>query len=253
MKARHFGFAALLVSSVVHADYPAQVLSLRDSQTKTDRLISKMRTRLGFSAKEGDGSVEASEVKCESILQTHSGLALRLPSGKLLFGRLVHKLVVGGEVSPALIELDSSEGELSHLRLIGQAKASGTSGRISIEFQKLVFATGHAQAIQALALDSTGASGIEAQVVSQKALAIGGAMASGFIAGAASAQQSQNSNAMGFSSIQPTARNSILQGVAQAAADQSKRLIDEATSEKPILIAEAGTAVTVFVQEEVRW
>jgi hypothetical protein len=103
-----------------------------------------------------------------------------------------------------------------------------------------------------VALDTEGAFGLTAQVLNGKALAVAGAMASSFIAGLASGQQSQTTGPFGFSQTQPTGRNAILQGVAQTAADQSKRFIEETTSEKPVLVVEALTPVTVFVQEEVR-
>lgn len=71
--------------------------------------------------------------------------------------------------------------------------------------------------------------------------------------GLAAGQQSQVVGPMGFSQVEPTGRNGVLQGVAQTAAEQSKRLIDDATAEKPVLVVKSGAAVTVWVQEEVRW
>jgi len=90
-------------------------------------------------------------------------------------------------------------------------------------------------------------------VLSQKALSVAGAIASSFVSGLAASQQSVTSNAFGFESTQRSPRNTILGGLAQTAADQSKRLIDEATSEKPVLIVEPNTSVTIMFQEEVRF
>ena len=52
---------------------------------------------------------------------------------------------------------------------------------------------------------------------------------------------------------QPGNRNGVLQGVAQTAADQSKRLIDDATKEKPILVVEPETKISLYLDEEVRF
>ena len=106
--------------------------------------------------------------------------------------------------------------------------------------------------VKAVALDDTGAFGLQAQVFSGKAIAVAGAMASGFISGFAASQQGQTQTPFGFSQVQPTVRNSLLQGVAQTAADQSKRLIEDATKESPVLVVDAGTPVTGLTQEEVR-
>ena len=128
-----------------------------------------------------------------------------------------------------------------------------TIGGEPLEFQRLISRTGKAIPVQAVGLDQEGAFGLSAQVFSQKAWSVAGAMTSSFIAGLAASQQSQSANAFGFSQPQITGRNSLLQGVAQTAADQSKRLIDEATAEKPVLVVEAGTPVTILIQEEVRF
>ena len=58
---------------------------------------------------------------------------------------------------------------------------------------------------------------------------------------------------IGITQNQITPRNSILQGVAQSAADQSKRLIDEATEEKPVFILKPGADVSIYFTEEVRY
>jgi NADH:ubiquinone oxidoreductase subunit D len=98
-----------------------------------------------------------------------------------------------------------------------------------------------------------GAYGLEAKVFSSKALMLAGAIAGSFISGFAAAQQTQTTTAIGFQQTQPSMRNGILQGVAQTTADQSKRMIDEATAEKPVLVVEAGESVVAFFDEEVRY
>ena len=86
-----------------------------------------------------------------------------------------------------------------------------------------------------------------------KAWAIAGAMAGSFISGLASAQQTQSVSAFGFTQAQPTGRNALLQGVAQTAADQSRRFVEDSTAEKPVLVVEPGAEVSVLIQEEVRF
>ena len=204
--------------------------------------------RTGFGAYRDD---EDSDKK--SLFQIHSDLKrLRLSTGKLLFGRTITRLVVTSE-SPAIIQLDVAQGSFSELRLMGSAHASSTPGRLIIEFQKILLSNGNSVSLQATALDENGAHGLVAQVFSQKALSVAGAMASSFVSGLAASQQTQSSNAFGFTQTQPTGRNAILQGVAQTAADQSKRLIDEAFQEKPVLVVEAGTELTILIQEDVRF
>jgi type IV secretory pathway VirB10-like protein len=121
-----------------------------------------------------------------------------------------------------------------------------------IDIQKLLLPS-RAIELQATALDTDGAQGLVAEVFSSKAWSIAGAMAGSFISGLASAQQTQSIGALGFTQAQPTGRNALLQGVAQTAADQSKRLVEEATAEKPVLVVERGTAVSVLIQGEVRF
>jgi hypothetical protein len=165
----------------------------------------------------------------------------------------VTRLVVGADGAPALVELDQGQGAFSSMRVMGMARQSGTAGRLSLEFQRLLFRTGRAISILGVGLDSEGSYGLVAQVFSQKAWAVAGAMASSFVSGLAASQQSQTVNAFGFSQAQPTGRNALLQGVAQTAADQSKRMIEEATAEKPVLVVEEKTSVTILIQEEVRF
>jgi hypothetical protein len=84
-------------------------------------------------------------------------------------------------------------------------------------------------------------------------MAMLGAMASSFISGVAASQQTVAPTAFGFQEAPPTGRNAIFQGVAQTAADQSKRIIEESTQEKPILLCTEGTPVTVYLDQEVRF
>jgi len=196
----------------------------------------------------------AEEKSAPSLFHVYDSFArLRAPAGKLLFGKTLTRLVVGGEVSPAIVALDNGQGVFPGLRVLGKARQSGTPGRLQIDFDRVVFRSGRVAAIKAGALDQAGAYGLEAQVFTGKALAVAGAMASSFISGLAASQQSTSPTAFGFSQVQPTGRNAILQGVAQTAADQSKRLIEESTQEKPVLVVEAVTPVSVYIDEEVRF
>ncbi|OFZ56269.1 MAG: hypothetical protein A2428_15520 [Bdellovibrionales bacterium RIFOXYC1_FULL_54_43] len=188
------------------------------------------------------------------LYQVHDSFTrLRTPAGKLLFGKTLTRLVVGGEVSPAIVLLHNGQGLFSGLRVLGKARQSGTPGRLQIDFDRVIFRSGKVAMIKAGALDQAGAYGLEAQVFTGKALAVAGAMAASFVSGLAASQQSTSPTSFGFSQVQPTGRNAVLQGIAQTAADQSKRLIEESTQEKPVMVVEADTPVSVYVDEEVRF
>ena len=240
-------------ASFADVDFQNRISRLRDSQKRLDSQMNQFGFKAGVIGT-GSGAQDSSEeTKKAPLFQIHGELlSQRLPAGKLLFGRVYTRLVVGPEGSPALVELSDNQGGLSRLRFMGMARQSGTEGRLNIELTKLL-CLGHAISVQGIALDSAGAFGLEAQVLSGKAWAVAGAMASSFISGLAASQQSQTTNAFGFNQTQTTGRNAMLQGVAQTAADQSKRLIEEATTEKPVLIVEADTPLTVLIQEEVKF
>ena len=250
-----FMVTPLLEAHAVESSYGRDVNRLRANEAQISNQIRTLRSRYGFAQEQPDGRAESesSESKKPKLLVIHDELkGGRLATGKLLFGKTVSRLVVSGEGAPALIELEDRQGSVSGLRVLGTARASATVGRLSIEFQKLLLSSG-AIPLQATALDAQGAQGLVAEVFSSKAWAIAGAMAGSFISGLASAQQTQSLSSFGFSQTQPTGRNALLQGVAQTTADQSKRLLEEATAEKPVLVVEPGTDVTVLIQEEVRF
>ena len=236
------------------AGYQSQLQRIRSQEAAISNRLSSLKTQYGFAAEARTEDVAGSRGSSPSkLLRVHGDLrGAVLPSGKLLFGKTVSRLVVGGETSPVLLELDDRQGPASGLRMLGTARASASSGRVQVEIQKLLLPS-QAVALQGVALDSEGAQGLVAEVFSSKAWSVAGAMAGSFIAGLASGQQTQAVTSLGFTQTQATGRNAILQGVAQTAADQSKRLIEEATAEKPILVVEAGALVTVLIQEEVRF
>lgn len=237
--------------AMTEPEFQSRAVLLKKAQTKTDALLKS----LGVSS-ESEAAPKSSgrDQESGSLFRVHGDLSrLQLPVGKLLYGRILNRLVVGADGSPVLIVLDSGQKELSGLRLMGIARQAGTAGRMALEVSRLLLRTGRSLNVQAVGLDPAGSYGLEAQVFSSKALAVAGAMTSSFISGYAASQQTQVANPFGFSTAQPTSRNALLQGVAQTAADQSKRLIDEATAEKPVLVVEAETPVVVLVQEEVRF
>lgn len=238
-------------SAMTDVEYQHRSARLHANQESTEAVIGRLGAGVGFSPITPP-SAEGDE-KTRPLFKIHAALSpSKIVTGKLLYGRLLNRLVVGPDGSPALVVLDDNQGSLSGVRVMGMARQAGTAGRLTFELNKLLSRTGRAIAMQATALDSAGAFGIEAQVFSGKALAVGGAMASSFVSGLAASQQTQNISALGFAAPQTTGRNALIQGLAQTAADQSKRLIDEATAEKPVLVVEADTPVVVLVQEEVR-
>lgn len=231
------------------SDYGTSLKTLNTNRGQIDQELK----RLGFrDTKEPESGSQDGKTKT-SLFQIYGNLgATQIPQGKLLFGRLINRIVVGGDGSPVLIEFDPDQGFLSGLRAMGVARPASTQGRVALEMNHLLLRSGKSISIQAVGLDETGAQGVVAQVISSKALAVAGSMAGSFISGLASAQQSQIPTGFGFSQVASSGRNGLLQGVAQTAADQSKRLIEEATTEKPVLIVEPDTAVILLIQEEVR-
>ena len=245
-------FVPIFALAMDEAEFSAARLRLNENQKKTDVLLKRAGVTTGFFTDSPNS--DSQEKKLQPLFRLHNDLKRsRLAVGQLLFGTVVNRLVVGAEGSPVLVQLDDEQGALSSMRLLGVARQSGTPGRLSIEFQSLLTKSGKAIKLQAAGLDSEGSFGLIAQVFSQKAWAVAGAMASSFVSGLAASQQTQASNAFGFSQTEVTGHNAILQGVAQTAADQSKRLIEEATSEKPILLVEEHSTVTILIQEEVRF
>jgi hypothetical protein len=258
MKAKLCALIAIAPCCISHAkadaQYGAQIGRLKANEAAIANQILSLRGKYGF-APESDGteSRQTAEASKPKLITVHGDIrSSLLPTGKLLFGKTLSRLVVSGEGAPVLVELEPQQGGLSSLRVLGVARASATAGRIQIEFQKLLLPS-RAVPIQATALDSEGAQGLVAEVFSSKAWAIAGAMAGSFISGLASAQQTQSVSAFGFTQAQPTGRNALLQGVAQTAADQSRRFVEDSTAEKPVLVVEPGAEVSVLIQEEVRF
>ena len=246
--------ATFLVASAFAAgsDFSTLTRGITEQQKALDRALVGMGVR-NPSAQNGV-SPGAAGRQDAPLFRVHSEMkTLQAPVGRFLFGKVIQKLVIASEGSPVVVELAQGQGPLSGLRVLGTARQSSTGDRISMEFSKLLFRGGSTGSIQAVALDSSGALGVPAYVLSQKAISVLGAMASSFVSGVAASQQTLVPNAFGFQATQPTGRNAVLQGLSQTAADQSKRLIDEATAEKPVLILEPNTEISLLVQEEVRF
>ncbi len=242
----------LLCSNSFSADYLKELSRLEKRSHKIDQ---KLKT-LGIVPFEQIQNFSKEESKnTNSIIALHSDLTfIKAQAGKFLFGKTLNRLIVGPEGSPAVIELDLDQGIFSSLRLLGKATQNSTQDRVFLVLDRLILKTASPYPIKAVALDEQGGYGLTAQVFSSKALKIAGAMAGSFISGYAASQQTQSpSNAFGFSQPETGSKNGILQGVSQTAADQSKRLIEESTEEKPVLVVNAATALAVLIEEEVRF
>lgn len=236
--------------------FEADLARLKTREATIDATLQGLSQQTGVSLTNGwrMQSTNDGDGKAVSLIRLHSDLTvLRLPVGKAITCRLRNRLVVGSEGSPAILVVAPNQGALSGVKVLGKARQSGTPGRVLMDLERLVFANGRAQVIKASALDDNGAYGLEAQVFSSKAIMLAGAMAGSMISGFAAAQQNQTTTAFGFQQSTPGLRNGILQGVAQSAAEQSKRLIDESTTEKPVLVVEAGQAVLVYFEDAVRY
>ena len=245
-------FAFGLASVCANADDFGQQLS--DIQKQSVRIRSHLG-RLGIRSNEDEPLANYGErsKKPTQLFEVHGDAKARQASeGQVVFGHLVNRLVVSSEPHPTLIKLDSNQGIFSGLTIKGSAHQGANPDRVQIELGKLILRSGRAVQISGQVLDSDGALGIKADVLSAKMWAESGALAGSFVSGVASASQSQTINGLGFASVTPTGRNALLGGVAQSAADGSKRLLEEATKEKPVLIVEPGGSISVMFSEELR-
>lgn len=243
--------SVLIFSSkaIATSDYAAALKQIDENRRKIDQGLSSFGISSLPARSESQDSSEQTK-----LFVTHDSLkVLHASAGKLVFGKTYTRIVLSSEASPLVATLSDGQGVFSNLRILGKARASSTSGRVQIEFDRLVLRSGRSIPIKGMALDPAGALGLEAEVFSSKALAIVGAIGSSFISGVAASQQTLTPNAFGFQQPQVSGRNAILQGVAQTSADQAKRLIDESTQEKPVLVVEGETPLTLYLDEEVRF
>jgi hypothetical protein len=240
-------------SDAEDADYQKRLSNLKESQAQTQVMLNQLG---GFSSTRSPAisSNEEEDERKRPIFKVHSELRTnRIRTGSVFRGANLNRLIVGGEPAPGIIQLDDNQGNMSGLKLLASVRPSGTDGRIHLEINRLLLRSGRVITVNAVGLDSAGSQGLQAHVFSGKALAVLGSIASSFVAGVAAAQQAQTTNAFGFTQNQTTGRNAILGGVAQTAADQSKRLIDESTSEKPVLVLDENTPIAIFFNEEVKF
>jgi len=248
--------ALAIVASVVFASFSSASgydIQLQKIKARSTQLSNKL-SRWGIKDYNSTNTdmVEDSQSKTV-VFDLHSELkSKRAVDGDFVFGKLVNRLVVSGEEHPVIIELLDSQGFFSRLRLKGRARQSSNPDRVQIEFSKLTLSSGKSVQITASALDRDGALGVQASVYSAKAWALAGGMAGSFVSGLAAASQTQSTNGMGFATVQPSRRNILLQGVAQTAADGSRQLIEESTREKPVLVVEAGTEISIIFNEDLR-
>lgn len=241
----------VLVSAFAGQDFRAEANRL---QQNGDRIDAQMRS-MGFMLSGKANAQSDEERAARPRLYTVHGEAvgLRAEVGRRLVAQTSNRLVVGPEGSPAIITIGDGQGLFSGLTALGQAKQASTEGRLYIDLDRIVFRSGKVATIKGTVLDEAGAYGLKAQVLTSKALMVAGSIAGSFISGYAASQQTTSQNAFGFMQTQPGTRNGVLQGVAQTAADQSKRLIEDATKEKPILVVEPETKISLYLDEEVRF
>ena len=184
---KHVAYLALLCSVPCFGnDYERSLQALNTNRAQIDHELM----HLGFRDGKESGSHSQEDKAKSSLFQLHGSLtAIQIPQGKLLFGKLVNRIVLGGDGSPVLLEFDPDQSFLSGLRVMGVARPASTQGRVALEFSHLLLRTGKSISIQAVGLDESGAQGVVAQVISSKALSVAGSMAGRFISGLASAQQ----------------------------------------------------------------
>ena len=119
-------------------DFQSKVETLKKSQANLDQLMLPFRSSNSFGMQKSE-DLHSNESQKSPILQFHNPTTqLQAQTGKLLFGKLVNRLVVGGEKNPAIIEIKSGQGSFSGMRAIGSATQASTPGRLAIEIQKIV-------------------------------------------------------------------------------------------------------------------
>jgi hypothetical protein len=243
-------FVTLCSNFAVADDFDQSLASVKKVTRNLDLKLKKLGIRPVGEADKDQGS---SNKESDSFIQVYSSeRPIVKAAGDYAYGKLETRLVVSTEQVPVVVRLNPNQGVLSGLKVLGSARPGSVESRIDIDLTRLVLRSGAVRPIQAVGLDKQGAKGIDADVVSSKALAVAGALAGSFVSGLALGSQTQETNGLGFSQTKPTGRNAILQGVAQTAADQSKRVLEESTKEKPILIAEPGETVVIYFSEEWR-
>ncbi len=223
-------FVGLHSWAVVDKSYMDGLKRLESSQRRADVLLRS----LGIQGHERQGP-DRSKTKGESGSGDQSAprlAPLRIPSGKLLFAKTIHEIWVSSEEAPAIVQLDIGQGVLSGLRLSGIARRSGAKGRISIDLRSLHFRSGRTLTIRGQALDAKGALGLAARSSEADGLVVAAAVATSF------ATQAADSVSGPF------------QGAAKTAIDRARHRTEESES---VLVVPFGAAVTVFIQEEVRW
>ncbi len=251
---KFFLFYLVLFSIETRADdFDASLKNVQTLSRRLDRRLSRLGLSPQIEAEENDTNLYGTSRKTQPLLVVHDSQgAIKIALGSYLFGRLETRLVVGGEPVPCIVKLEG-DGSLSSQRIMGLARSGGTEGRVQIDFHSLLLSGGKSLKITSTALDKNGAYGIEAEVFSKKALAVAGSLAGSFVSGLALGSQTEETSAFGLSRTKVTPRNALLQGLAETGASESKRLIEESTKERPILVVEAGTEVTIFFSEELRF
>lgn len=253
----------LIFSSLSAWSSPSHALDEKEFRESLSRIAQQQEltdTRiqaLGIKGRSSDRTrrEETSDSeKMPPLFQVHANPdRLHAPSGSFVFGTLYNRVVLGSEVVQTVIQVNENQGIFSSLRVTGKARPSGVEDRVALELDRLILKSGRTISIRAIGQDEEGASGIVAQVLTSKSIAVAGSVLGSFLSGAASLLQTATPSGFGFSQVERSPGNALLQGASQVAADQSRAALHEATKERPVLILEAGTPVTLFFEEEVRF
>jgi hypothetical protein len=250
-----FAFTAMaspICAQPSSSEYDRQAQRLKADILATEREME----RLGLSSQRPASVSERGnkpDVRKFPLIQfVETKKSLIAPPGKILWGVILERIVLSSEPHPIRVRLLQDQGVFSRLTVLGVARPSSTQGRIHFDLDRMVLSTGSVETIAAVGVDEQGSLGVVSHVLSSKALATAGALGTGLLSGVAAGSQSMNQGSLGFTQPEASPRNALLQGLAQAASDQSKRLIDDATKEKPTMILEPGAQVGVLLQSEVR-
>jgi hypothetical protein len=190
----------------------------------------------------GGGSKEERAKPFLKIYDSTSRQVLR--EGALLFGTSSLRLIVGGEASPVQVKISASERHPWAEGLVAAGTATQGSGRIFVEFDRLLLKTGKAISITAVALDPAGSLGLRGRNENSKLLEVAGGTALGLLTSPDDAQ-----DVMGFGSI---VRRSPKDRMRESLLSETKNYIKDELKETPVLRLDMDTPITLLFKEEVR-
>jgi len=182
----------------------------------------------------------------KNILQVHNyPQDFFIPAGALTYGKNHFRLLVGSEPSPAQIIFSNSNKYqfLCGLKLLGIATQN--KDRIFMEFDRLILRSGKTIPIKATLLDIYGSLGVKGKKQNSKLLEVAGEAALGILDNSKNEQEN-------FGFAQKESSKSTKDRIKISLLQESKDYLQEELKEKPVLLLEEETPVTILFKEELQ-